>query len=177
MGFRYKLYFWKVQIYWRQIRKKLYLSLICSITLMYWTRSMIANTFLMTDSIALRHYISDYSIHMCLYWHYHVFDVSYRSWLTEEAKERIPIANQAMYERIWDESDYVIPPSENNAFFVMTNVVMTANQTRTTCPEDPTEIPDVICGYVNETSGQVNITEGVCGQGEVFNLIKSHGNK
>ena len=82
-----------------------------------------------------------------------------------------------MYERIWDESDYVIPPSENNAFFVMTNVVMTANQTRTTCPEDPTEIPDVICGYVNETSGQVNITEGVCGQGEVFNLIKSHGNK
>ena len=81
-----------------------------------------------------------------------------------------------MYERIWDESDYVIPPSENNAFFVMTNVVMTANQTRTTCPEDPTEIPDVICGYVNETSGQVNITEGVCGQGEVFNLIKSHGN-
>ena len=105
-----------------------------------------------------------------------LFDVSYRSWLTEEAKERIPIANQAMYERIWDESDYVIPPSENNAFFVMTNVVMTANQTRTTCPEDPTEIPDVICGYVNETSGQVNITEGVCGQGEVFNLIKSHGN-
>jgi hypothetical protein len=46
-----------------------------------------------------------------------------------------------MYERIWDESDYVIPPAENSAFFVMTNVVLTPNQTRTTCPEDHTEIP------------------------------------
>ena len=26
-----------------------------------------------------------------------------------------------MYERIWDEADYVIPPSENNAFFIKTN--------------------------------------------------------
>ena len=51
-----------------------------------------------------------------------------------------------MYERIWDEADYVIPPSENNAFFVMTNVIVTPNQTRTHCPEDHIEIPDIICG-------------------------------
>ena len=45
-----------------------------------------------------------------------------------------------MYERIWDDADYVIPPSENNAFFVMTNVIVTPNQTRTHCPEDHLEI-------------------------------------
>ncbi len=54
---------------------------------------------------------------------------------------RIPAERHSMYERIWDESDYVIPPAENSAFFVMTNVVLTPNQTRTTCPEDHTEIP------------------------------------
>ncbi len=80
-----------------------------------------------------------------------------------------------MYERVWDESDYVVPPSENNAFFVMTNVVLTPNQTRTFCPEDPTELPEVICGYVNETSGEVGIMEGVCKKGHVGNLVKSHG--
>ena len=54
---------------------------------------------------------------------------------------RIPAERHLMYERIWDESDYVIPPAENSAFFVMTNVVLTPNQTRTTCPEDHTEMP------------------------------------
>ena len=78
-----------------------------------------------------------------------------------------------MYERVWDESDYVIPPSENNAFFVMTNVVLTPNQTRTTCPEDPGELPEVICGYRNETGQQVR--QGVCVKGHEFNRIKSHG--
>lgn len=90
---------------------------------------------------------------------------------------RLPDGREAMYERVWDESDYVIPPSENNAFFVMTNVVMTPNQTRTTCPEDPTELPEVICGYRNRTSGYVNITTdaNICKVGQVENSIKSHG--
>lgn len=39
--------------------------------------------------------------------------------------------------RVWDVADYVIPPQENGAFFVMTNVVFTPNQTQGTCPEDP----------------------------------------
>ena len=72
-----------------------------------------------------------------------VFTYLFRSRLTEEAKLRVPVERIAMYERVWDESDYVIPPSENNAFFVMTNVVLTPNQTRTTCPEDPAELPEV----------------------------------
>ena len=98
-----------------------------------------------------------------------------RSRLTEEARLRLPEGRQAMYERVWDESDYVIPPSENNAFFVMTNVVLTPNQTRTVCPEDPTELPKIICGHRNATSGEANITNGVCVKGHVGSLLKSHG--
>ena len=52
---------------------------------------------------------------------------------------------QSMYEAVWDVADYVIPPSENGGFFVMTNAVITPNQTRKTCPEDYFEIPDIIC--------------------------------
>ena len=33
-----------------------------------------------------------------------------------------------LYERVWDEADYVVPPAENGAFFVTTNVVITPNQ-------------------------------------------------
>lgn len=39
--------------------------------------------------------------------------------------------------RIWDVADYVIPPQENDAFFVMTNVIVTPNQSQYACPEDP----------------------------------------
>ena len=87
--------------------------------------------------------------------------------MTEGAKLRLPAEYIDIYERVWDESDYVIPPSENNAFFVMTNVVLTPNQTRTTCPEDPGELPEVICGTRNETTGEVNITQGVCVKGQL----------
>ena len=40
-----------------------------------------------------------------------------------------------LYERVWDEADYVVPPAENGAFFVTTNVVITPNQTLGHCPE------------------------------------------
>ena len=50
-----------------------------------------------------------------------------------------------LYERVWDEADYVVPPAENGAFFVTTNVVITPNQTLGTCPEDPGELPQAIC--------------------------------
>jgi hypothetical protein len=36
-----------------------------------------------------------------------------RSTLTPEALSRIPPERHSMYQRIWDESDYVIPPAEN----------------------------------------------------------------
>ncbi|KAK4019347.1 hypothetical protein OUZ56_001370 [Daphnia magna] len=42
-----------------------------------------------------------------------------------------------IYKRIWDTSDLIVPPSENDAFFVTTNIIITPNQTRRTCSEDP----------------------------------------
>ena len=53
--------------------------------------------------------------------------------------EKIPLPLQALfwnfadlYTRVWDVADYVVPPAENGAFFVATNVIITANQTRGT---------------------------------------------
>ena len=40
-----------------------------------------------------------------------------------------------LYNRIWDVTDYVVPSQENNALFLMTNAVITPNQTRGECAE------------------------------------------
>lgn len=42
----------------------------------------------------------------------------------------------ALYNRVWDVADYVVPPAENGAFFITTNMVITPNQTQNVCPED-----------------------------------------
>ena len=47
----------------------------------------------------------------------------------------LPSNLREMYERVWDEADYVVPSAENGAFFVTTNVVITPNQTLGQCPE------------------------------------------
>lgn len=39
--------------------------------------------------------------------------------------------------RIWDVADYIIPAQEENAFFVMTNLILTPNQTQRQCAELP----------------------------------------
>ncbi|PAA66870.1 hypothetical protein BOX15_Mlig014818g1 [Macrostomum lignano] len=39
-------------------------------------------------------------------------------------------------DRIWDVADWAVPPQMNSAFFVTTNVVITKNQSQTTCEED-----------------------------------------
>uniref|UniRef100_A0A2K6R6E1 Purinergic receptor P2X 4 n=1 Tax=Rhinopithecus roxellana TaxID=61622 RepID=A0A2K6R6E1_RHIRO len=41
--------------------------------------------------------------------------------------------------RIWDVADYVIPAQEENSLFVMTNMILTMNQTQDLCPEIPDE--------------------------------------
>ena len=38
--------------------------------------------------------------------------------------------------RVWDEADYVVPPAENGAFFITTNVLITPNQTQGRCVEN-----------------------------------------
>lgn len=35
---------------------------------------------------------------------------------------------RTLYNRVWDEADYVVPPAENGAFFITTNIVLTPNQ-------------------------------------------------
>ena len=56
----------------------------------------------------------------------------------------VPSHLHTMYERVWDEADYVVPPAENGAFFVTTNVVITPNQTLGYCPEvSPLTVPTV----------------------------------
>uniref|UniRef100_A0A8C9V140 P2X purinoceptor n=1 Tax=Scleropages formosus TaxID=113540 RepID=A0A8C9V140_SCLFO len=37
--------------------------------------------------------------------------------------------------RVWDTADYIIPPQEENSFFVLTNMIVTPNQMQTRCPE------------------------------------------
>ncbi|XP_071378139.1 P2X purinoceptor 4b [Centroberyx affinis] len=45
--------------------------------------------------------------------------------------------------RFWDVADYVIPPQGEHSFFVLTNIIVTANQTQASCPELPN--PSTIC--------------------------------
>ena len=47
----------------------------------------------------------------------------------------VPPQWKYLYSRVWDVADFVVPPLENKALFLMTNVVITPNQTRTSCPE------------------------------------------
>ena len=82
------------------------------------------------------------------------------------------------YERVWDVADFVIPPSENNAFFVLTNTIITPNQTRGTCPEDHSEMPDVVCnkhGRLIPPASNHNQKQAVdCKRGRIP-YYKSHG--
>ena len=55
--------------------------------------------------------------------------------LDEDVASQLEPSLRLLYERVWDEADYVVPPAENGAFFVTTNVVITPNQTRGLCPE------------------------------------------
>ncbi|XP_053557710.1 P2X purinoceptor 4 [Bombina bombina] len=57
--------------------------------------------------------------------------------------------------RIWDVADYIIPAQEENAFFVMTNLIVTLNQTQDHCPELPDE--STIC------TSDHNCTAGLVG--------------
>ncbi|GAB6019846.1 hypothetical protein CHUAL_001386 [Chamberlinius hualienensis] len=55
-----------------------------------------------------------------------------------------------VYRKVWDVADYVVVPMENNAFFVMTNAIITPNQQQSICPEDP-QHPKAWCSPPNNT--------------------------
>ncbi|XP_023231978.1 P2X purinoceptor 4-like [Centruroides sculpturatus] len=61
----------------------------------------------------------------------------------------IPHVDPSLYKRIWDIPDIIVPPSDNGAFFVTTNIEIT-RQNLSTCPEDPS-IKDAICNIHNNT--------------------------
>ena len=74
---------------------------------------------------------------------------------TDTELVNVPVEWKHLYNRIWDVTDFVVPAQENNALFVMTNVVITPNQTRSVCPEK---------GVWNCT------TDSDCPKGDVNNL-------
>ena len=43
--------------------------------------------------------------------------------------------DRSIADRIWDTADLVVPPQQNGAFFLMTNVIITSNQSQGVCPE------------------------------------------
>ncbi|XP_031551512.1 P2X purinoceptor 4-like [Actinia tenebrosa] len=45
---------------------------------------------------------------------------------------------------VWDDADYVIPPEENGAFFIATDMIITPDQTQSICPESP-DVKGEIC--------------------------------
>nr|XP_033812106.1 P2X purinoceptor 4 isoform X2 [Geotrypetes seraphini] len=60
--------------------------------------------------------------------------------------------------RVWDVADYIVPAQEENAFFVMTNAILTQNQKQGLCPELPDDNTlcksnsDCVTGYVGTHS-------------------------
>uniref|UniRef100_A0A672MCH7 P2X purinoceptor n=1 Tax=Sinocyclocheilus grahami TaxID=75366 RepID=A0A672MCH7_SINGR len=38
-------------------------------------------------------------------------------------------------EQVWDVADYIVPPQEDDSFFLMTNMIITPNQTQSKCAE------------------------------------------
>ena len=59
---------------------------------------------------------------------------------------------RGLYSRVWDTTDLVVPPVENNAFFITTNLEITPNQTRGECPEQAGLLP---CQEDKECQGEV----------------------
>ncbi|KAM4844091.1 P2X purinoceptor 5 isoform 2-T2 [Thomomys bottae] len=62
-------------------------------------------------------------------------------------------------ERLWDVADYVIPPQGENVFFVVTNLIMTANQRQGLCAEHE-DIPDGICFQDNDCHAGTPVIAG-----------------
>jgi len=61
--------------------------------------------------------------------------------------------------RIYDPSDYVIPPQETDAVFVMTNMILTPKQSQSNCPED-SKFKDVHCKKDSDCPKMVPVKNG-----------------
>lgn len=78
-----------------------------------------------------------------------------------------------LYQRIWDPTDYVIPASggDQGGFFILTNVVITPNQSRGVCPEDP-KVAEAWCDTDDDcqTGRSLEVGNGV----ETGKCVKTH---
>jgi len=74
----------------------------------------------------------------------------------------VPEGWKHLYRRIWDVADFVVPPTQNNAFFVTTNMIITPNQTMSECSETPDDDGGEECEHdMDCPAGEV----GVMGHG------------
>ncbi|XP_073746296.1 P2X purinoceptor 5 isoform X5 [Callorhinus ursinus] len=71
-------------------------------------------------------------------------DTSLQSSIVTKVKGVTFTNTSELGERLWDVADYVIPPQGENVFFVVTNLIVTANQRQETCAESES-IPDAWC--------------------------------
>ncbi|KAL3856150.1 hypothetical protein ACJMK2_010938 [Sinanodonta woodiana] len=81
-------------------------------------------------------------------------------------------------DRIWDVVDYVVPPQENDAFFVTTNLIITENQTMGTCEEDP-KVEGAVCTHdpkVCETGKPLDAGDGYM-TGRCINSTRKNNTK
>ena len=100
--------------------------------------------------------------------------ISY-SLLQDSTSTNLTTDEYSIYDRVWDEADYVVPASETNAFFIMTNLVVTVNQSRGTCAEDHFELPEIICNSNEENKTKDSEIENeTCQKGRILSY-KSHG--
>ena len=70
-----------------------------------------------------------------------------------------------LYSRVWDVADLVVPPVENKAFFITTNLVITPNQTRGECSELADILPcefDKDCQKIPLSAHPHGVPTGAC---------------
>ncbi|ODM98124.1 P2X purinoceptor 4 [Orchesella cincta] len=75
---------------------------------------------------------------------------------TTFSNKELGVPNPELYRRVWDASDIAIPSQgeESGGFFILTNLVITANQTRGICPESR-KVGGALCKSDKEcTAGQ-----------------------
>ncbi|XP_059844163.1 P2X purinoceptor 4-like isoform X1 [Hypanus sabinus] len=100
---------------------------------------------------------------------YQEFDYPFSS-VTTKVKG-IAFTNSTEFgEHIWDAPEYVIPPQQETSFFVMTNFIITKNQTQGQCPELPSEQTrcksDSDCAKGQHSRHSNGILTGTCNKEE-----------
>ncbi|XP_042555383.1 P2X purinoceptor 5 isoform X1 [Dipodomys spectabilis] len=86
-------------------------------------------------------------------------DTSLQSAVVTKVKGVAYTNTSELGERLWDVADYVIPPQGENVFFVVTNLIVTANQRQGICAEHE-DIPDGICFQDNDCHAGVPVIAG-----------------